>query len=72
MSETIIDILSGSILGEAQQISLTGLAVTHMEETLDLLSRRQNETIESLDEEDSAVSLLKIQSFVISGQALSA
>ena len=56
MSETIIDILSGSILGEAQQISLTGLAVTHMEETLDLLSRRQNETIENLDEEDSSVS----------------
>ena len=59
VTETNIDILSGSILGEAQQAPLTGLAVTHMEDTLDLLSRRLNETTESMDEEDSTVSQLQ-------------
>ena len=59
VSESIIGILSGSILGEAQQIQLTGLALDHLEEVIELFSRRLNATLDTIDEADSSVSHLQ-------------
>ena len=58
ISESIVGILSGSILGEAQQVPLTGLVVTHLEETIELFSSSLDETVQTIDESDSSVSPL--------------
>lgn len=58
ISENTVGILSGSILGEAQQVQLTGLVVTHLQETIELFSSNLDETVENIDESDSSVSPL--------------
>ena len=56
VSATGIDILSGSIVGEAKQVAHTSLAVTHLEDALELFARNENETLDNIDEEDVYVS----------------
>lgn len=52
-----IDILSSAILGEAQQVSLTGVAISHLDATVNLFSRHENETVDSMDGTDASVSV---------------
>lgn len=55
VSSTVVDILSVAILAESQEITLTSLAITHLTQTLDLFMQMENETVESIDEQDAVV-----------------
>ena len=54
ISETTIGILSGCILGEAQQVSYAREVRNHMEQTVKLLTRT-NDSVQTIDEQDVTV-----------------